>query len=114
MCLDERVRLRGPPESIEEFTRVIRTKPYLRDHISQQRLNEFLDRLTATAEIPDFLSEYPQFTSDPNDAYLVAHALLHQVDYLVTGDVALLALHQVHTLRIVEPAEFLNFLEAET
>jgi predicted nucleic acid-binding protein len=48
----------------------------------------------------------PAVVRDPKDDYLIAHSVLEQVDYLVSGDKDLLVLGSVLGVRIVSPADF--------
>gem|GEM_PF-4285745 len=56
-------------------------------------------------------STVASYVRDPDDDYLIAHGLMFDVDYIVTGDMAVRLLSQVGNLRIVTPAEFIDVLE---
>jgi putative PIN family toxin of toxin-antitoxin system len=91
----------------------VRTKPYLSQRITMNnaaRLESAL-RLSATI-IPESISKVPRFTRDPGDDYLLAHAVLHNIDYLVSGDHDLLALGgEFEGVRIISPAAFADLLD---
>ena len=64
------------------------------------------------AETPPRLTAIPGIVRDPKDDYLMAHAILGRVDFLVTGDRDLLALDgEVDPLRILTAAAFSRMLE---
>lgn len=56
-------------------------------------------------------TDIPIDFSDPDDDYLLAYALIEEVDYIVTGDAALLALQAFGGVTIVDPRRFLAVLE---
>lgn len=105
-----RVTLVLPEELVDEFYEKITTKRYLARRIDADTARQFVQALAATALLPDSLHEpVPSVVRDPKDNYLIAHALLKQVDYLITGDRDLLDL-AAHLLpfRIVQPAAFVR------
>lgn len=66
-----------------------------------------VDVLSEVSEIvPRITTEIPAVTRDPKDDYLLAYALVGQVDYLVTGDRDLLVLGQVEHTKIVTARDF--------
>ena len=60
---------------------------------------------------PKLADTFPQYTTDADDDYLVAYAVVHEVDYLVTGDRHLLVLEQVQDTRVVLPAVVIDLLD---
>ena len=93
---------------MEEFARRVETKPYLRERISRDVLEDFVQLLVEVAEIiPPLSQAIPALTRDPKDDYLLAYALLGQADYLVAGDDDLLSLGSVGGLQIVTARELL-------
>lgn len=114
-ALAGRFRLVVPGETIDGLTVKVASKPYLAEHIPEELVDSLVELLSAGAEVLPALAETPrQMTRDPGDDYLIAHAVLEQVDYLVTGDKDLLVLGDVAGVQIVSPAGFVAILEAET
>lgn len=102
-----------PEELLQEIHRNITTKPYLRSRIDAEEAGAFVAALHALAEIlPALQEEIPSVTHDPNDDYLLAHALLAGADYLVSGDNDLLSLGPIERLTILSPADFAQVLSA--
>ena len=56
---------------------------------------------------------FPAVVRDPKDDYLIAHAVMGQADYLVTGDDDLLSLGRIDTIRILSPRQFWDLLKAQ-
>jgi predicted nucleic acid-binding protein len=82
-------------ELIQELVRNVRGKPWLVHRINEQLLDELVESLYAGAFIlPAFDGILQRVVRDPGDDYLMAAAIEHSVDYLVTGDKDLLALLQ--------------------
>jgi putative PIN family toxin of toxin-antitoxin system len=55
--------------------------------------------------------EFPSYTADPDDDYLVALALSSGADFLVSGDRHLLELGDDAPVRVLTPRRFLEELE---
>lgn len=53
---------------------------------------------------------FPRLSRDPDDDVIIATAVAGQADYLVTGDIDLLALGNHQGVRIVAPRQFLDLL----
>ena len=97
--------------TLTEVQRSIQTKTYLADRISPDLANDFVGLLRSVASIlPELIDEIPQVARDRHDDYLIAHAVLEQVDFLVSGDRDLLVLGTVMGVQIVSPADFLALL----
>jgi putative PIN family toxin of toxin-antitoxin system len=96
----------------DEFLRVVDSKPYLQRVIGPVLANQFIQQLreishlVARIELPAWV-----FARDPQDDFLIAYALIFDIDYIVTGDKDLLVLQSLIE-RIVSPAEFLELIEA--
>jgi putative PIN family toxin of toxin-antitoxin system len=102
-------------KTLIETRQSISSKPYLSRRILEIDLEALAVGLALVATvIPETASPFPAVTRDPGDDYLIAHAVLEQVDYLVTGDKDLLVLGEVAGVQIVSPAGFVAILEAET
>jgi len=101
-----------PEQVLIESTQAVATTPYLSDRIPPTTLRSFMTSVQRAAEALPPLLTSPAISRDPNDNYLLAHALASQADYLVTGDKDLLALAGAgFPFRIVSPAAFLAVLE---
>lgn len=100
-----------PPEALEEVARVVVEKPWLASRISPDRADELMQRVFSVAEVPDRLEgPLPRVCRDPEDDYLLAHAVLAHVALLITRDRDLLDLGEAGNVRIVDPAAFLALL----
>lgn len=100
-----------PEEVPQELRAAIAAKPFLRDRIDEGDLDAFITLLREVAELlPPIEEPYPIVTRDPDDDYLLAHALLAGAEYLVSGDKHLLTLGPVEGLVILSPADFAHLL----
>ena len=98
--------------TLAEMHDSIRTKPYLNERITVQSAAQLESALRFSASvIPESISNVPRLTRDPGDDYLLAHAILHDVTYLVSGDQDLLELDEFEGVRIVSPATFAALLD---
>jgi putative PIN family toxin of toxin-antitoxin system len=98
--------------TLQEAMRSVISKPWLAARITPERAGEFLERLRGAATIaPEESGQRPPLTRDPGDDYLLAHAILEHVDYLVSGDKDLLVLGEIAGVRIVSPAAFVAILD---
>ncbi|RLT34622.1 MAG: putative toxin-antitoxin system toxin component, PIN family [Chloroflexi bacterium] len=107
------IELIVPPELLDEIRRTLLAKPYLRSRISSEDRTNLHDALVLIAHIPTPLAEILPLSRDPKDDYLLAHGLIEQVDYLVTGDDDLLALQRIDDLKIVSVPSFQSVLHNE-
>jgi putative PIN family toxin of toxin-antitoxin system len=108
------IQLIAPPELITELVEKIQEKPFLRQPILPEKVEQLIEQIYQTAEQPSPLAEdLPSFASDRDDDYLIVHGLSAQVDYVVTGDLRLRSLNQVENLRMVTLREFLGILQKE-
>jgi uncharacterized protein len=110
VCYSGQVMLVIPPELLQEVLDRLINKPYLRTHILRAEINRFIEQSTAFVVPPLPVAERPNAGRDPKDAYLIAYALQYNIDYLVTGDKALLVLGQIGEVKIVQPASLLALL----
>ena len=101
-------RLVTSSEQIEEFKRAARYSK-LRGLLPRAAIGKLVNRLRAAEIIVERLRR-PGDSPDPGDDYLLAMAVAAEVDYLVTGDKALLRLGQVAATRIVTPRRFASLL----
>ena len=107
---DTTIEIISPRELLAELTEKVIEKKYLRTHILQEDLDELVDIITSIARIPSPLSSIPALFQDPDDDYLLAYGLVEEVDFIVTGDKALLTLGEFSGVKIVEPHSFHTFL----
>jgi putative PIN family toxin of toxin-antitoxin system len=109
-CFSERITLFVPPELIDELKTTIRNSAYLSSRIAQIELDNLLDALTLAAIVLSPLTlpsaEQMAYSRDINDDYLIAQAMLHDVDIIVSGDKDLLDLIAVQSVQILSPAQF--------
>ncbi len=104
------IELVAPQELLTEITRKVQEKEYLRTHIQAGDLADLLETLELVADFPPRLENFPSVFPDPDDDYLFAYALAEEVDYLVTGDRALLELKGLDEVQIVQVPEFWRIL----
>lgn len=108
----ERFRLLVSPSLLIETVAVTVTKPKLTSRISRVELGWLVQLLLSACELVPELDFTPApISRDPKDDYLLAHAVLEEADYLVTGDRDLLALAAMSPVKIVSPAEFARILD---
>ncbi len=111
-ALAGRFQLLVPEGLLAEIETQGREKPYLAARIAPAALRELLDLVAGEAELIPAISEpLPALTRDPKDDYLVAHAVVACADYLVTGDLDLLAMGAVEGVQIVTPRGFVDLLD---
>lgn len=101
------------PKLILEVSQTIATKPYLTDKIPADHVHRLARALTNVGEFREDVDvPYPAITRDRKNDYLVANAIIHCVDFLVSGDRDLLALgEEFEGVRIVSPAQFVAILD---
>jgi len=107
------IELIVPPELLDEIRHTLLTKPYLRTRISSEDRTDLFEALRLVAHIPAPLIEILSLSRDPKDDYLLAHGLIEQADYLVTGDDDLLVLQRIDDLKIVSVPSFQSVLQVE-
>jgi len=100
---------------IQELAAACRADAYLAERIPPYEVAAVTQLLANVAEmIPKVAWPSHGLCRDPQDEYLLAHALAGRADYLVTGDRGLLVLGQVGDLRIVTPHEFWDMLAQQS
>lgn len=104
------VTLVAPEQLLQELRTSCQEKEYLRKKITLDELTAFIDKLSACSLTPAQEATPSSYSRDPKDDYLVYMALVHHVDFLVTGDEDLLALRAIHSLKLVSPVEFARTL----
>ncbi len=97
--------------TIAEFTATIGSKRYLSERIHPDESARFISNIRRVFRILSPVSLDIEITSrDRNDNYLLAHALIEQIDVLVSGDKDLLVLDDITPFRILSPAAFILIL----
>lgn len=87
-------------------------KNYLSKRIHREDLDTFIELLSEAAEaIPPMTEPIPSVVRDPKDDYLLAHALMGEADYVVSGDKDLLTLEDVEGITFVTAGEFVDLLD---
>lgn len=102
-------------EVLDEFRRARASKPFLRERILQEEMDEFIALVRGVAQVISRQSEFPPaILRDPRDDFLLVAAAIADADYLVTGDRDLLDIGEHLTQpRICSAAEFLELLSAD-
>ena len=98
--------------TLTELSQSVLAKPYLRERIGVEeasRVSQLL-RLVTTV-VSEITSELPRVSRDYKDDYLLAHAVLERVDFLVSGDKDILSLDIPVPFHIVSPADFVLLLD---
>jgi uncharacterized protein len=110
---DGRIILLVSEDLLREVAESIKTKPRLAKRITPEQADELVAALLDIAEVlPPITESIPAVSRDPKDDYLLANALIGEVDYLITRDDDLLVLEEVEGVKIVAPGEFLIVLRS--
>jgi len=100
-----------PEGVVEELRQVVARRPYLAARVSQETLDALFVQLLEFATLLPLLEQAPpRISRDPNDDYLVALAVVHEAEFLVTRDRDLLSLGEVVGVRMVDPVAFLDVI----
>jgi uncharacterized protein len=98
-----------PEELIEELERKLMTSPKLVRRIAPEESREFIALLRSVAIIPaPVTGTIPAVVRDPKDDFLLAYALLHGADSLISRDKDRLVLGEIDGLMIVSPHQFVT------
>jgi putative PIN family toxin of toxin-antitoxin system len=102
-----------PEQVIDELTRVA-ARPHLAVRIPGNEVDLLVEQLGHLGErVPRAGRGKGVSVRDPDDLYLIESALETEADFLVTGDLDLLALREaLPRPRIVTPGQFLEILES--
>lgn len=83
----EEIDLLVPAELFDEVRENVTRSNYLNKRISAAAVDLFEQTLLDVARVPRKLTEaFPEYTADPDDDYLVAYAVVHDIHYVATGD----------------------------
>jgi predicted nucleic acid-binding protein len=107
----DEIALIVPRRQVAEFSGKVVTKHYVRERISHTTVDQFVAKLTVLAEQSPRIEDIATFSRYPKDDYLVAHSVVNEVDFLITGDEDLLVLSHIGELIILRPADFLSILQ---
>jgi putative PIN family toxin of toxin-antitoxin system len=100
-----------PDEVIAELSLVIDERPHLRRRISRAELEVLLDEIyDIVTRTPQLSEPPPPIVRDPKDDYLVALAVHHAADYVVTRDKDLLSLQAILGVQFIDPVLLLALL----
>lgn len=114
LFVSHRATLVVPDDLINELREAILRKPRLSKRITSDDFDAFVRTLRLFGEIVPALGEnIPRVTRDPKDDYPLAHALLSDVEVLVSGDADLLSLHEhLDRPQIMTAREFVDLFES--
>jgi uncharacterized protein len=102
-------QLVASPLLLEELSGVLHLAKF-HSRFNAVDISRMLGRIMSRAELHEDPLDRPPVTSDPDDDYLVALAILTRADALVSGDKAVLAA-PVLSPPIMTPREFLELLQ---
>jgi putative PIN family toxin of toxin-antitoxin system len=102
-----------PEDVVQELAATVAERPHLFSRIHKEDLDALLDWVMAFAMLVPPLEVLPPAVSrDPHDDFLLAVAVLHAADFLVTRDRDLLDLGEILGVRVVDPAAFLDVIRS--
>ena len=102
------------PAIVEEVAEAL-VRPKFADRVTTLRtsVRELVESLLSLAEVCVPRRIVPIMTADPEDDKILACARAARAQWLVSGDVHLLAVGRYHGIRIVDPRTFLTTWQAE-
>lgn len=104
-----------PVDVITELGIVVARRAYLRSRISQADVDRLRLAVAQFAVlVPALTEEPPRVSRDRKDDYLLALAVRHDADVIVTRDHDLLTLGRVLEIEIIDPVEALRRVRSET
>jgi len=71
-------------------------------------LSDYLNFLRMVADVTEVTSVTPGIATHPEDDWILATAVLGEVEFLVTGDKQLLALNEYRGVKIITPRQFVE------
>lgn len=97
----------APEGLLEEIRQAIGSRLHLKRRVSQEDVDRLVGILSSLPTGRPSPATLPVVSRDPNNDYLLAAALVNDVDYLITGDKDLLSVDPTLTpFLILRPAEF--------
>lgn len=98
---------------LRELERTL-SKPYFRDHISDEQITELLGALREYAVFSELSVVVSGVATHAADDLILATAVSAGADVLVTGDRALLGIGAYHGVQIMSARAFLDLLDEES
>lgn len=97
---------------IDELTRTFK-KPYFKNQLTNQAVNNFIDLLQNEAFITPIIVQVQGVATHPEDDLVISAAISGKVDYLVTGDQPMLSKvgSSYQGVTFTTPNEFLKVLQ---
>lgn len=110
-ALDGRFTLLFVDLVAEEVERKVIERPDLAARIPRSDIETLIRTLRAIAEpVTRLPPPYPAVIRDPDDDFLIAHAIVSDVDYVVSWDKDLRDLGEFDSIKLVSPPAFLHAL----
>lgn len=112
-CMTGMIELLFPDELAQEIRHSVVNYPHLSARLTYQDVESYLDLVRQNVTVPpSIMEDLARFDREPDDDYLIAYALVHECDYLVTDDRDLLVMGQVRDVHIVQPVEFVEIVRS--
>lgn len=103
-----------PVDVIAEMSAVIAHRPYLRARIAPSDIEDLLVQIAPfVRQVRGYVGDPPRVSRDRKDDYLIALAVLHGANYLVTRDRDLLTLGAIFETTILDPGAMLAVLREQ-
>jgi putative PIN family toxin of toxin-antitoxin system len=103
-----------PMDVVAEMSAVVARRPYLRARLTQDEVNALIERVIQFAILAaPLVDQPPAISRDQKDDYLIALAVQHGADFLVTRDRDLLSLHRVLDVIILDPGSLVSMLREQ-
>jgi putative PIN family toxin of toxin-antitoxin system len=110
-CTTGMIELLFPDELAQEIRHSVVNHPHLSGRLTYQDVENYLDLVRQNVTVPPSITEdLARFDREPDDDTLMAYALVHECDYLVTDNRELLAIGQVRNVHVVQPTDFLEIV----
>ena len=95
---------------LQEIRRVLHYKQIQKiKHITEDEIHKFINDIINTSQLVEIDSVIDDVKEDITDNEVLATAIDGQATYIVSGDHHLLDLGEFRGIKIVKPAEFLNY-----
>lgn len=103
-----------PEGVVSELRGETATKPWLAAHITPEECERLVGILMTVAEVVAETEEpLPEVGRGRKDDEPFAHAVVGQVDFLVSGDKGVRAVGRIGDVRMVSPARFMDTLQGQ-
>ncbi|HUG16236.1 MAG TPA: putative toxin-antitoxin system toxin component, PIN family [Thermomicrobiales bacterium] len=100
------IALLASPAVLEELADVL-SRPKFRRYLSLEEVDTFVALVARVADIHPDPPGAQAYSNDPDDDYLIAHALSLHADHLISGDTHLQAMTNVE-VSVMTPRAFLE------